>query len=632
MVATYEYRDRQGVVQYRKVRRADKTFYFAKKGAGPDEWISSKKHNGGNPVMAGVEHLLYRLDEVGRAAEGGAHETVTVSVVEGEKDADRLWSLGLPATTNDGGAAKWTHTFTKQLTDAGVTRVLCFPDNDDPGRTHMDMVARSGLAAGLDVRLVVLPDLPVKGDVSDWLDAGHTLAELQACCTAAAPYVLDDPRPPSPVMTASTPESQEFDLYKKGVHEGEVVANSQHNIRLALSLLGLSFRYNALTNVPIVTWKQQTKPFDDVTLHRVWLQIDEHFYFRPSLDFFHIVVHDLARRDTFHPIKDYFEGLTWDRVPRLDTWLTTYAGATDSAYTRAVGTCVFIAAVRRVYAPGTKFDTVLILESFQGTDKSNALRTLCHDDQWFSDDLPLNVDAKQCIERTAGKWIIEASELQGYSNADADHLKAFLSRQVDGPVRMAYARDALERPRQFVIVATTNLLTEYFLDSTGNRRWWPVRVYAFDLEALRRDRDQLWAEAVFREALKASVELSPDLWPAAAIEQEARRQVDPWEDVLDDAVDFSREAILVSELWDALGERAKYYKKNDGARIARIMQAHRYTRRKKIDSTTVRINAITGREMSRATKRTWAWIQDGTDPSSVEVIVKVTPMTPLDTA
>ena len=149
---------------------------------------------------------------------------------------------------------------------------------------------------------------------------------------------------------------------------------------------------------------------------------------------------------------------------------------------------------------------------------------MCPDEAWFSDDLPLGVDSKQTIERTAGKWLIEASELQGYGKREAELLKGWLSRAVDGPCRLAYARLPVEAPRQFVVIGTTNKLTGYLKDSTGNRRFWPVRVDRFDVAALRRDRDQLWAEAAVRERAGESIRLDPSLYKAAGLEQEARRR------------------------------------------------------------------------------------------------------------
>jgi Virulence-associated protein E len=153
---------------------------------------------------------------------------------------------------------------------------------------------------------------------------------------------------------------------------------------------------------------------------------------------------------------------------------------------------------------------------------------LCPREEWFSDDLPLNVDTKQIIERTGGKWIIEIPELNGFSKRDIDHLKASLSRQVDGPVRLAYGRLPTQVPRQYVPIGTTNI-HRFLKDPTGNRRFWPVEIEKFDIAALRSVVDQLWAEAAQREANGESIRLDQSLWSKAAQEQEARQIDDPYD-------------------------------------------------------------------------------------------------------
>jgi predicted P-loop ATPase len=110
---------------------------------------------------------------------------------------------------------------------------------------------------------------------------------------------------------------------------------------------------------------------------------------------------------------------------------------------------------------------MLIFEQpLQGTDKSSALAILAVNDDWFTDDLPLNVDSKKVIESLRGRWIIEAAELSGMKKADVEHLKAMLSRRIDR-ARMAYGRLPIEAPRQCVIAGTTNK-GQYLRDTTGN--------------------------------------------------------------------------------------------------------------------------------------------------------------------
>jgi predicted P-loop ATPase len=199
---------------------------------------------------------------------------------------------------------------------------------------------------------------------------------------------------------------------------------------------------------------------------------------------------------------DYLAALIWDQQPRIDRWLVDYAGAEDTPYVRAVGRAVLVAAVRRARMPGTTFDGMLILEGPQGIGKTAALRILAVETSWFGDDLPTN-DARQLLEATAGKWIVEAAELRTLGLEDVAALKACLSRTTD-EARLAYDTKMTSVPRQFVVVGTTSA-TDYLRDSTGARRLWPVRVARFALERLRVDRDQLWAEAAVTERLGESL-------------------------------------------------------------------------------------------------------------------------------
>ena len=135
--------------------------------------------------MKGVRRLLYQLPSL----QGQS----VVYIAEGEKDVDRLRVIGLTATTNPGGASKttsgeskWKPEYTAQLKAATIEHVVILPDNDEPGLAHADQVARSCHAAGLKVKVVNMPGLKVKGDVSDWLDAGHTKDELVAIVKATA--------------------------------------------------------------------------------------------------------------------------------------------------------------------------------------------------------------------------------------------------------------------------------------------------------------------------------------------------------------------------------------------------------------------------------------------------------------
>lgn len=205
----------------------------------------------------------------------------------------------------------------------------------------------------------------------------------------------------------------------------------------------------------------------------------------------------VAAERAFHPVKDYLDQLPkWDGVERLNNLLIDYLGADDTAYSRAVIRKTLVAAVARIYNPGTKFDTVLILNGPQGVGKSTFFARLAH--KWFSDSLTLtDMRDKAAAEKLQGYWLLELGELAGIKKTDVETVKSFVSR-TDDKYRASYGVNVESHPRQCVIVGTTNSENGFLRDITGNRRFWPVRVNhnspkkAWQLS----DVEQIWAEAL----------------------------------------------------------------------------------------------------------------------------------------
>jgi Virulence-associated protein E-like domain len=360
--------------------------------------------------------------------------------------------------------------------------------------------------------------------------------------------------------------------------KGNIIPTAPANIRIALLKLGVSVRYDQFADRTLLDGLPAYGPvLEDAAVNHLWLQFKERLQFSPSLELVRIVMDDTARLNGFHPVCDYLDALQWDGKPRVDQWLVTYAGAEDSAYVQAVGALFLVAGVRRVRKPGCKFDEMLMLEQpLQGTDKSSALAILAVKEEWFTDDLPLNVESKRVIEALRGRWIVEAAELSGMRKADVEHLKAMLSRRVDR-ARMAYGRLPVEAPRQCVIAGTTNK-GEYLRDTTGNRRFWPVLIVRFDLDALRRDRDQLWAEAAAREAKGESIRLARELWPEAAKEQRQRLADDPFVAVLANHLGHLEGKIKACDVWEILNLHGAQLTQDVYTRAAEAMKRNGWKR------------------------------------------------------
>lgn len=239
----------------------------------------------------------------------------------------------------------------------------------------------------------------------------------------------------------------------------------------------------------------------------------------------------VAHDQSYHPVIDYLDGLTWDGTPRIDNWLRDYCGAEDAELNREFGSKLLIAGVRRIKQPGVKFDTMLVLEGPQGVGKSSLAALLAVRNEWFCGNLDLKSDDKTKAELLARAWIVECQELDGMNHTTSQNLKKFLSTDTDN-YRKAYGHDARPYRRHCIILGTTNE-DSYLRDLTGNRRFWPVRVGCIDLMRLKEDVHQLWAEAVVREEAGEAISLSPHLWQAAGALQTVRLVEDSFDVVLE---------------------------------------------------------------------------------------------------
>lgn len=205
----------------------------------------------------------------------------------------------------------------------------------------------------------------------------------------------------------------------------------------------------------------------------------------------------VAAERAYHPIKEYLNTLPdWDGIERLNNLLIDYLGAQDNEYSKAVIRKTLVAAVARIYEPGTKFDSVLILNGPQGIGKSTFFAKLAT--SWFSDSLTItDMRDKAAAEKLQGYWLLELGELAGIRKTDVETVKSFVSR-TDDKYRASYGVNVESHPRQCVIVGSTNSESGFLRDITGNRRFWPVRVSGESIKKAweLNDVDQIWAEAV----------------------------------------------------------------------------------------------------------------------------------------
>ena len=265
---------------------------------------------------------------------------------------------------------------------------------------------------------------------------------------------------------------------------------------------------------------------------------------------------------SYHPIREFFETLPdWDGVERADTLLIDYLGAEDTPYVRAVTRKELCAAYCRVYHPGIKFDSMIVLNGDQGIGKSTLIAKL--GGEWYSDSLNLSdMNDKTAAEKLQGYWIMEIGELAGMRKADLDKVKAFISRQ-DDKYRASFGRRVTPHPRQCVFFGTTNSQNGYLRDITGNRRYWNVKVpgngkykpWDMDEDTVK----QVWAEVMVYAKAGEKLYLSPELEDYAKEEQRAAMERDDREGLVQEYLDM-----LLPDNWDSMD----VYKRRDYVRDA----------------------------------------------------------------
>ncbi len=296
------------------------------------------------------------------------------------------------------------------------------------------------------------------------------------------------------------------------------------------------------------------------------------------------VVASKGKGRAVHPVREYLRALKWDGVARVESWLRTYAGAKESPYVDAVGRMWMIAAVARVMQRVSICKTMLILEGPQDAGKSTLLRRLCPVPDWFSD-TPVDLGGgKDQYQALRGKWIVEIPELDGFKGKDATRIKSFVSSPVDN-YRKSYGKTNEDVPRQCIFAGTTNE-EHYFHDSTGNVRFWPVRVGAVDFSRIERERDQLWAEAVAMYTDGAQWHISDSkLSNLAKKEQEEREEEDIWGSRLNEwlrsplgSSDASSGVTTSTVLTDAIGMPAKDQGRSEQTRIGVLMRKFGFVR------------------------------------------------------
>jgi DNA polymerase I-like protein with 3'-5' exonuclease and polymerase domains/predicted P-loop ATPase len=431
-------------------------------------------------------------------------------IVEGEKDVLTAGELGQLATTNADGAGKWRVDDTRALIDLGARKVTICPDNDGPGIAHGIAVAKTFEQAGIKVHWLELPELGLKEDLSDWVpNQVHPDARLKELIEAAPPFDAD----------ALDWRSR---LKLAGPRAGYMYRGDIPNMMLALQFeprLKDCFAWNDFRHRVEVIHKtpwcrsEWWAPAELTPIgHRALRDADMAelgAYLVGTYDFgacpmhaSRAAIHAVADSHIFDELKDWIDNLpSWDLTERLDGWLVTYAGADtefhNPEYLALIGSRYIMQVLNRGLHPGAKADYSLVFTCPQGIGKDRIFETMFA--PYYCEGVPSpRVSQADFALAIAGALVAHAAEMSAWRKSDVEEEKAALTRCVDHG-RRAYGYESRSYPRRACLAFSTNDV-EFMQDATGDRRYWGVSMVRgrVDIEGLRRDRDQLLAEALVR--------------------------------------------------------------------------------------------------------------------------------------
>lgn len=298
----------------------------------------------------------------------------------------------------------------------------------------------------------------------------------------------------------------------------------------------------------------------------------------------------LAKKHQRDELSDWLNALRWDGYARLDAWLLNTAGVPQDDYHTAISRNFIISMVARGLAPGCKVDTMPVLEGSQGKGKSTLLSVLGGK---FYAELTDSLDSKDFFVSIQGKWLVEIAELDAFRKSDVTRIKQVLSSQVDR-FRPPYGKHSIDSPRRAVFAGTTNE-SDYLRDATGARRFWPVLVGDVNLEWLRQNREQIFAEAVEQYQGRATWWEIPE--QAHQEHTDARREDDAWEAPIADYCQGRSDVLISDVLHLAVGVDLAKQGKAEQMRAARILKSLGYERK----------------TVKRAGKATKVWARGDTD-------------------
>lgn len=436
---------------------------------------------------------------------------------------------------------------------------------------------------------------PAEGGITDWNDYAckHGLQAAKEALVVGLgsrgeALLASQAEPPESPAT----DSDDWMSQLKYTDKGGLVKNNLHNLSLYLRnhrAFKNRFWYDEFHREVMIRWDGRVCPINDEFVTQLCIEA-ENMDLNKNFDIINKMILMIAKERSANPAKMYFDKLQWDGKTRLNTWLSYYFGAEDEPdeYLAFIGKKWLTAAVKRIYEPGCKFDHVLVMEGEQSLGKSTALRELatfgedgksyCTDQFSFMD-----IGDKDGVRKTNGNIIVELAEMVGHNKKETEDIKRWITMQED-IARFAFARHIQRFPRMFVLACTTNDY-EYLRDPTGNRRYWPFVVKSIDIKALKQDRIQLWAEAVYHYKSGLYIGPTPEEQELAKIEQAKRIESDPWEDAVKRALDdVQHRPFTTGEIMAGMSMQLREKDHQSKRRIGAILSSMGYSHKARWDA------------------------------------------------
>jgi predicted P-loop ATPase len=510
----YTYQHPDGTYSWTKTRYVTKS---GKKRFRAEAWdVTAKQWSSGRPAGA---VLLFNLATIATIL--AACPTTKLLIVEGEKDATTAGELGVLATTNADGAGKWRVEDTEMLIKLGVQEVVVCPDNDAPGFAHGIHVAKTFQPANVKVHWLELPGLGPKEDLSDWApNQVHSDALLHELIETAPLFDADalDWRSHLKLARFNAGCSYRGDL-------PNIALALEHEPRLKGCFAWNDFRYRTevIRKTPwcLPEWweticltpvgHRALRDGDIVELGNYLVRTYDFGACAPQSS--RLAIHAEAERHIFDELKDWIDTRPdWDGAACLDGWLVTYAGADTEVHTpeylALIGAKYVMQVLHRALNPGAKADYSLVFTAPQGFGKDRTLEAIFS--PYYREGIPSpGRNPADFARGIAGAIVAHAAEMSAWRKSDVEEQKAALTRCVDTD-RPAYGYEVRSYPRRTCLAFSTNDV-EFMQDATGDRRYWPVSTIRdrIDIEGLRRNRDQILAEALHR--LKSGEQYWPTL-------------------------------------------------------------------------------------------------------------------------